>query len=122
MESTFFDPKNIQSGTDIQDTIQQIKQDMSKFQGDRDYESKLRDKWQEFAERYPTLFEKLINGNLNETTLQYMLTMLDNLKEGTKTEVEASTEVGKKLYSEYVANKVNTDKEGVEQQPSNSGK
>ena len=51
---------------------------------------------------YPAIFKMACNGNMDIERLKYMLQMLDNIKNDSMTEHDASVNVGQKLVDEIV--------------------
>ena len=60
------------------------------------------EKYPEFSKRYPTLFEKLFEQNLDLTTLRYMLNQKEKMNSNKLTEHDASVKVGTLLVDKYV--------------------
>ncbi len=55
-----------------------------------------------FAEKYPTIYEKVKNNTLEDEKLAFMLSMLSKVNSSELTQHKASVEVGKKLVDTYV--------------------
>ena len=114
MKNDNFDISKIESGSSIRDTIKNIKTEMLKIEkrqklGENlDREDILSKQFSGFSDKYPTLFQKIINRELeNDAMLEHMLSMLDRVKGGNLSEFDASVDVGKKLYNTHVAPKIN---------------
>lgn len=60
------------------------------------------EKYPDFAQHYPTLFEKLFDPNLDITTLRYMLAQKEKMNSNKLTEHDASIKVGTLLVDKYV--------------------
>lgn len=58
-------------------------------------------KFPDFAEKYPTLFNKCCETS-DITTIQYVLNMLLNIEQNKMTQETATANVGQKLFDEYV--------------------
>ena len=95
-----FDITRIESGKDIKEQIIQIQKDVESSKGEVGFEFKLQQKYDTFYQKYPTLFQKVVNG-IDEKTLGYMLEMLDKIKENKTSETQASQEVGKRLFNDW---------------------
>lgn len=59
-------------------------------------------KYKEFAEKYPTLFEKLFEPNFDKAVLKYMLNQNGKIRSNKQTEHNASIKVGAMLVDKYV--------------------
>ena len=55
-----------------------------------------------FAEKYPTIYEKVKNNTLDNDKLAFMLSMLSKVKSSEMSQHKASVAVGKKLVDTYV--------------------
>ena len=102
-----FDINRIESGSDIKTQIRNIRQDLTTMKAGDDVEQILTSKYKSFEEKYPTLFKKIINKELeDEAMLNHMLNMLDSVKSGSTSEFNASANIGKTLYSKHIEPKV----------------
>ena len=101
-QNEYFNISNIQSGNDIRNEISKIKKTMSELENDDTYKETLKNKYPSFVDKYPTLFDKIISKTIDDEKLDFMLSMLTQIKTGEKTEFDASAAVGKKLFSEHV--------------------
>jgi hypothetical protein len=67
------------------------------------------DKYPEFIEKYPKLFELCCDRNASLETLYYMIDMLEKIQKNQMTEHVASVSVGQKLFDSYVKPVVGED-------------
>jgi hypothetical protein len=59
--------------------------------------------YQSFKDKYPVLFKMACTINdMDISTLEYMLDMLQKIKNNNMTQYDASADVGKKLYDKYI--------------------
>jgi len=77
------------------------------------HSSKIVDKEGYFGEKYPdfktanpVMFQVVCEGKMDLNRLNYMMSMLDQIKSSKITQDDASVEVGQMLYKEYVEPKV----------------
>jgi hypothetical protein len=61
-----------------------------------------KEKYPEFAEKYPTLFGMCCDPNSDISKLDYLLNMLKNIQTDRMTQHVASVNVGQILFDEYV--------------------
>ena len=72
----------------------------SKKQNKEDYFAEF---YPTFKQKYPVLFKMACtNDEMDMTTLEYMLDMLQNIKDNNMTQYDASAHVGQKLYDKYI--------------------
>lgn len=101
-ENSNFDINRIESGDQIREYLRELQEDVDKMQPLTDEkEGELMEKHSHLAENYPTLFERAIKKQLDETTLSFMLDMLNQVKNRQKSEFEASAAVGQLLYDQH---------------------
>lgn len=62
----------------------------------------LEKKYPEFSLNYPSIFYSTLEGKMDLTTLEYMVTMAKQVQDKTKTQHDASVEVGQKLVDDFV--------------------
>jgi len=56
-----------------------------------------------FKDKYPVLFKMACtNNDMDISTLEYMLDMLQKIKDNNMTQYDASADVGQKLYDRYI--------------------
>jgi hypothetical protein len=65
-------------------------------------ESHFEKKYSDFNDRYPYLFTMACGESLDETTLNYILTMRQKVRTNTLSEFDASKEVGQKFFDKYM--------------------
>jgi len=95
-------------GTPIRDTVKLIQQMMSSelfmqlYVEDKvKYTHTLRAAFPTFAEEYHHLFKKIINHD-DLSMLEPMLSSIEALSKGTKTDKEITTDIGEKLAEKYL--------------------
>lgn len=59
-----------------------------------------------FKKKYPSLYEMACRDNLDMSMLKFMLDMMEKVNKNETSQHEASVEVGKKLFNEYIESKV----------------
>jgi hypothetical protein len=62
----------------------------------------LEKKYPEFSLQYPSIFYSTLEGKMDLTTLEYMVGMADQVNNKSKTQHDASVEVGQKLVDQFV--------------------
>lgn len=71
-----------------------------------EFNKQMRTEYSELAESYPTIFEKVMAGDLEDVDarrqLESMLNMKDRVDNGNVPEFDASTQVGNQLFDKYV--------------------
>lgn len=55
-----------------------------------------------FKEKYPVLFQKVCDGDLDINNLNYMLGLLEKIENENLSQFDASANVGQMLYARYV--------------------
>ena len=73
-------------------------------------EDAIREEVSRFAEDYPTLYKKVLEGGAEDPSLRTMLAMLDRMGTGEFTQHQASVVVGQRLHDKYIKPKL--DQEG----------
>ena len=68
----------------------------------------------EFVIAYPKLFEKLLEDNVDKVQLEYILKMYENVQSHKVGFEDASKEIGKKMFDQYVAPTLPEVPEGAE--------
>jgi hypothetical protein len=64
------------------------------------------EKYPDFKTTNPVMFQVACEGKMNLSRLNYMINMIDQIKNSQITQDEASVDVGQMLYKEYVEPKV----------------
>jgi hypothetical protein len=67
------------------------------------------DKYPDFIDKYPKLFEMCCDQNTDINTLYFMIDMLEKIQKNQMTEHVASVSVGQKLFDSYVKPVVGED-------------
>jgi len=65
-----------------------------------------RNKYPEFAEHYPVLFEMSTQDNFDLPRLKFMIRLRDKIDKSEITQYDASAAVGQTLYNTYVHDKI----------------
>jgi len=91
--------------------INKVKKDIFTHRNDSNCNKIVFNKNKEFQEKYPTLFDKIINNELDEDRLKYMVDMIVSIQGGIKKEEDATIEVGQKLFDDFVAPNIDLSKE-----------
>lgn len=60
------------------------------------------EKYPDFKTANPVMFQVAVEGKMDLSRLNYMINMIDQIKNSQMTQDEASIEVGQVLYKEYV--------------------
>ena len=68
----------------------------------KDFDEKVRQQFSHFENKYPALFKKLINQDCDQEQLEFVLNRLEQVRTGTKSQHDASVEVGQVLVDKYV--------------------
>jgi hypothetical protein len=68
----------------------------------QDKESYFRPIYENFATKYPFLFEMCCKPNVDKDTLEMMLSMLEKIKNNKMTQDKASEDIGQHLFNKYV--------------------
>jgi len=63
----------------------------------------IREKHSAFTQRYPKLVEKLMEPDMNEAQLKYLLKMFENVQQERTTFEHASQTIGKKMFDTFVS-------------------
>ena len=88
---------------EILETVKQIKTDTDKLDLPFDkLKTTLEKKYPDFSLRYPSIFYSTLEGKMNLTTLEYMVGMASQVNDKSKTQHDASVEVGQKLVDDFV--------------------
>ena len=66
------------------------------------FKHKLKKKYNNLSTKFPTIFEKTINGTMDMNRLKFMLNMINKVNNNEITEHNASVQIGEKLVNEYV--------------------
>jgi hypothetical protein len=66
------------------------------------FQSDMSDKYSEFREKYPTIFEKVLENSLDIERFNYMLNMAKKIDNKEMTNHDASVKVGERLVDEFV--------------------
>ena len=81
--------------------IRSMLQDIALWMSHGDSEDTIKERVPQFIEQYPELFKKIINKQ-DLAPIQSMLSMLDKMGQGVKSQHEASIHVGQHLLDSYV--------------------
>lgn len=105
-----FDINRIESGDKIREYLKKLQQDVNASVKPltNEKEAELMEKHSHLAENYPTLFERAIKNTLDQNTLEFMLNMLNQVKNKQKSEFDASTAVGQLLYNQHAKETVDS--------------
>ena len=91
---------------DILDTVEKITNEMQQMKQDgvngNDMKIKLTNQYSDFSMKYPVIFLKTIEGNLNLKQFTEMVGMATNVNNKKISQHDASVKVGEKLVKKYV--------------------
>lgn len=87
----------VERATEIRTMLREIPLEMSRGKT----EIQLKEQFQQYSEKYPELFKKIIN-NADLTPIRTMLSMLDKIGEGSLSTHQASIIVGQRLVDKYI--------------------
>jgi hypothetical protein len=65
-------------------------------------ETLIREEVARFAEDYPTLYKKVIEGGAEDPSLRTMLALMERMGKGELTQHQASVIVGQRLHDKYI--------------------
>ena len=75
-----------------------------------EFEEQMKEEYSGFAENYPEIFKSAVEGSLDMTMFNYMISMLRQMEKGAINERNASIAVGQVLVDKYVKPLVDEDK------------
>lgn len=94
-----FDIEQLESATSLKATVSNIRSMCDSGASLSD----IRDTHTAFCQRYPKLVEKLMEPDMNEAQLNYLLKMFENVQQEHTTFENASQTIGKKMFDTFVA-------------------
>tara|TARA_B100001758_G_C18156086_1_gene476673 strand:+ start:191 stop:511 length:321 start_codon:yes stop_codon:yes gene_type:complete len=91
----------------IKKNIDKIKELMIKHKDmlknkEKEFDKLVDKECEQFAENYPTIYEKIKNNSLNDEQFNFMLDMLLKVNNNNITQHNASIAVGERLVNQYV--------------------
>lgn len=95
-------PGEIEDTISLKSQINEIRNYVNKNCNKKDFDEQVRQQFNQFEHKYPALFKKLINGDCDPEQLEFVLNRLEQVRTGTKTQHDASVEVGQVLVDKYV--------------------
>lgn len=94
------------SNNEISTIIETISEGVKRSSLDNDKKKEIFfDKYADFADKYPTLFDMCFDEKFDISKLRFMLDLRDRVNKKKLTQHDASVEVGKKLVDEFVRGK-----------------
>jgi hypothetical protein len=72
-------------------------------------ETVIREEVSRFAEDYPTLYKKVLEGGDQDPSLRTMLALMDRMGSGELSQHQASVIVGQRLHDKYIKPKLDQD-------------
>lgn len=109
--------QSIESKEILKNDIKLIDDFVEKNKNRNNFNELVHSKFPIFSEKYPALFKKLINQDCDRNQLEFVLNRLEQVRTGTKSQHDASVEVGQVLVDNYVKPKL-AEKERREKQQS----
>ncbi len=107
--------QGIEESSKIRKEINEIDKYVVKHVNDPDFNEKVTSQFSDFNDKYPVLFKKIINQDCDRNQLEFILNRLEEVRTGTKSQHDASVEVGQILVDNYVKPKL-AEKEKQEKQ------
>jgi hypothetical protein len=86
----------------IFEQIDKLNSDIVKYQNHADFDQIIREQNAAFYDKYPTLFNKIVEKEMNYDVLRQLLKALDNVNNGEQSQHDASVSVGQVLVDNYV--------------------
>lgn len=103
---------------EIQSKIKEVQEKMNtkdmkilKKRDEEEYVKEMKSNFEEFSEDYPGLFDKILNGTIQDKQFQNMLFLLKKMEGGEMSEHDASVQVGQNLVDEFVKPVLPNDKD-----------
>jgi hypothetical protein len=109
IDSTNKDTK-IDPAHETKNKIEEIKIFTKKNKQHTNFKELAENEFKDFHTKYPTLFNKLLEEDCDSKQLDFMLKQLENIQKGTKTQHEASVEIGQILVDKFVKPELNKKK------------
>ena len=98
------------TSNDIQKTVKDILRYKKKSKKSLvEFEEQMKEEYPHFAEFYPEIFKSVVQGSLDMTMFNYMISMLRQMEKGKINERNASIAVGQVLVDKYVKPLVDDD-------------
>ena len=91
--------KNIK---DIQTVMDEPDMKLLKKNNNEEYIKKMKERFSEFSEDCPGIFDKVLDNSINDPQFEHMLKLLIKMEGGELSEHEASVAVGESLVNKYV--------------------
>ena len=98
--------QGIEDSSKIRSEINDIDNFIMIHKNELDFINKITLEFSDFNERYPVLFKKLIHQECDRDQLEFLLLRLEEVRTGSKSQHDASVEVGQILVDNYVKPKL----------------
>tara|TARA_B100000787_G_scaffold154720_2_gene129729 strand:- start:6 stop:362 length:357 start_codon:yes stop_codon:yes gene_type:complete len=92
---------NVADTSNVESDIDNLKKRIDTMGPNKDVE-KLKEEFEDFFERFPTIFNKVIEGSMEMGRLKFMLKMINEIEKQKISKHEASIVVGKELVENIV--------------------
>lgn len=92
--------------SNIENQVDNLKKRLDEMSPNKDVE-KLKEEFKNFFERFPTIFNKVIEGTMEMGRLKFMLRMINEIEKKKISKHEASIVVGKELVDNIVKPQIN---------------
>jgi hypothetical protein len=92
--------------SNIENQVDNLKKRLDEMSPNKDVE-KLKEEFKNFFERFPTIFNKVIEGTMEMGRLKFMLRMINEIEKKKISKHEASIVVGKELVDNIVKPQMN---------------
>lgn len=92
----------------------EVRQILNEHQKQKKEKDEIQKNHSEFVVAYPKLFEKLLEDNVDKVQLEYILKMYEKVQTRKVGFEDASKEIGKKMFDQYVAPSLPEVPEGAE--------
>lgn len=76
--------------------------DLKKKHNDKELKKILDEKYKDFINRYKSIYQMCLSGEMDIKRLEFMLNMMEKVKKNEMSEYDASVKVGTKLVDEIV--------------------
>ena len=91
----------------IKDTVSSLRKELEENSNllknnPEEFDDLMKKKYDKFIEKYPTIYNKLKEGTLDEDKFEYMINMLSDVKSNKISDFDASVKVGERLVDHYV--------------------
>lgn len=98
--------QEIEDTSSIKEKINEIDNYVSHNKHKTNFNIDVEQQFSDFNKKYPSLFKKLINQDCDRKQLDFVLNRLEEVRVGSKTQYDASVEVGQVLVDNYVKPKL----------------